>query len=213
VRDWREWHDEYDRPGSPLHRRLQVVQALIADALERVPPGPIRVVSLCAGQGRDLLGVLSDHPRGADVTARLVELDPRNTEAARERARAAGLDGVEIVTGDAGLSDAYVGAVPADLVVACGIFGNVSDDDIAGTIEALPQLCAAGATVLWTRHRHPPDATPAIRARFADAGFTELAFVAPPDAFFSVGAHQLTAPPQPLVPGVRFFEFLADARG
>jgi putative methyltransferase len=213
VRDWEAWHHDYDQPGSPLHRRLLVVQALIAEALERVPAGPISVVSLCAGQGRDLLGVLVDHPRRGDVTARLVELDPRNAEVARARARAAGLDAVEVVTGDAGLSDAYVGAVPADLVVACGIFGNVSDDDIAGTIAALPQLCAPAATVLWTRRRHPPDATPGIRARFEAAGFAELAFVAPPDAFFSVGAHQLMAAPQPLVSGVRFFEFLTDARG
>jgi hypothetical protein len=208
VRDWQEWHQEYDQPGSPLHRRLQIVQALIAEAFDRVPPGPIRAVSLCAGQGRDLLGVLADHPRRGDVAARLVELDPRNAEAARAAALDAGLAAVEVVTGDAGSSDAYVGAVPADLVVACGIFGNVSDDDIAGTIAALPQLCAPSATVLWTRHRHPPDATPAIRDRFATAGFTELAFVAPPDTHFSVGAHQLTAPPQALVPGTRYFEFL-----
>jgi hypothetical protein len=33
------------------------------------------VISLCAGQGRDLLGVLADHPRREDVRARLVELD------------------------------------------------------------------------------------------------------------------------------------------
>jgi hypothetical protein len=59
----------------------QMVQAMVADALERVPPGPVRVVSLCAGQGRDLLGVLADHPRRGDVTARLVELDPGNADA------------------------------------------------------------------------------------------------------------------------------------
>ncbi len=207
-RDWADWHKDYDEPGSSLHRRLQVVQALIAEALERMPPGPVRAVSLCAGQGRDLLGVLADHPRRGDVTARLVELDPRNAEAARAAARSAGLDGVEVVTGDAGRSDAYAGAVPADLVVACGIFGNVPDDDIARTIDALPQLCTPGATVLWTRHRNPPDATPGIRARFAAAGFTELAFVAPADTSFSVGAHQLTGSPQPLVPGMRFFQFV-----
>ena len=32
--------------------------------------------------------------------------------------------------GDASTTSAYRGAVPADLVLACGIFGNVSDEDI-----------------------------------------------------------------------------------
>ena len=73
-RDWREWHTAYDG-DTPLTQRLAIVQARIADALDAAPPGPIRVISMCAGQGRDLLGVLADHPRRADVRARLVELD------------------------------------------------------------------------------------------------------------------------------------------
>ena len=69
---------------------------------------------MVAGQGRDLIPVLATHPRGADVTARLVELDPRNTTIARELAE--GLSRVDIVTGDASLVDAYTGLLPADLV-------------------------------------------------------------------------------------------------
>ena len=75
-RDWHAWHDAYDDPGSSLAQRLAVVQARIAAALDVAPPGPLRAVSMCAGQGRDLIPVLASHPRGRDVTARLVELDP-----------------------------------------------------------------------------------------------------------------------------------------
>src|SRR5690242_15834851 len=99
--DWRAWHDEYDLPGTAMARRLRVVQTRIRAVLDSSPPGPLRVVSLCAGQGRDLLGVLADHPRRDDVRARLVELDPRNTTVAKESARAVGLDHVEVVTADA----------------------------------------------------------------------------------------------------------------
>jgi predicted RNA methylase len=99
--DWHAWHDDYDRPGTSLARRLQAVQLQIRTVLESARPGPLRVISLCAGQGRDLLGVLADHPRRDDVRARLVELDPRIAAVAETRARAAGLDRVEIVTGDA----------------------------------------------------------------------------------------------------------------
>ena len=34
---------------------------------------------------------------------------------------------VEIVCADAGGSNAYEGAVPANLLLCCGVFGNVSD--------------------------------------------------------------------------------------
>ncbi len=82
-RDWYAWHRDYDEPDTALARRLAAVQDQIRAALDAAPPGPLHAVSLCAGQGRDLIGVLARHPRRDDVTARLVELDPRNTAAAR----------------------------------------------------------------------------------------------------------------------------------
>jgi hypothetical protein len=210
VRDWVAWHDAYDEAGSPLHRRLVVVQQLIVDALDGMRRGPIRVVSMCAGQGHDLIGALADHPRRNDVTARLVELDERNAAIARDRVADAGLDRIEVTTDDAGLSEAYRGAVPADLVLVCGVFGNVVDDDIAFTIEQLPQLCAEHATVIWTRSREPSDLTPKMRQWFAAAGFGELALVAPTDVTFVVGANRLLGSPSRLRRRLRFFEFLDE---
>jgi hypothetical protein len=162
-RDWAEWHRPYDDPASLLSGRLRRVQDHLRVLLDRQPPGPVQLISLCAGQGRDVIGVLAGHQRGADVRARLVELDLRNVEYARRAAAAAGLDGVEVLAADAGLTDAYAGAVPAQIVVACGIFGNITDADIARTVFGLPGLCAPGAGVIWTRHTLPPDLTPAIR--------------------------------------------------
>jgi hypothetical protein len=174
------------------------------------------VVSLCAGDGRDLLGVLADHEQRNRVTARLVELDPANAARATARARELGLDRVGVVAGDAALTDAYVGAVPADVVLACGIFGNVPDEDVQRTIAALPQFCARGATVIWTRYRAPPDLTPTIRAWFAEVGFTELTFEStapdppgPPWAspVQAVGANRWPHDPEPLETGQRLFTF------
>ena len=127
LRDYVAWHDEYDRAGSPLHLRLLVVQDLIAAALDELPPGRIRVISMCAGQGRDLIGVARRHRRGGDLTGLLVEADPHNVAAAKTAIAQAGLGGLSVEQGDAGWSAAYAGAVPADLVVVCGIFGNVTD--------------------------------------------------------------------------------------
>ena len=69
-----------------------------------------------------------------------------------------------MIEGDASLARHFAAAVPADLVLVCGVFGNISADDIAATVAALPSFCAPGASVIWTRHRRPPDLTPAIRA-------------------------------------------------
>lgn len=142
--DWQEWHDEYDRPDSRLSQRLRVVQGRLRQALDAAAPGPVKVISLCAGQGRDLLPVLADHPRRGDVRARLVELDPGNTAAARSAAEAAGLDQVDVVTGDATLTDQYHGMAPADIVMLCGIFGNIAEDDIKRAV-GFSRSCAPAA--------------------------------------------------------------------
>ena len=105
-RDWVEWHRDYDDPGSLLSRRGELVQGHLRAELERAPAGDVRLVSLCAGQGRDVIGVLTGHPRRHDVRARLVELDERNVALARQAAQAAGLHGVEVLQADAGLTDA-----------------------------------------------------------------------------------------------------------
>jgi hypothetical protein len=206
-RDWEAWHRAYDG-DTPLRRRLALVQGRIRACLDAAPPGPIRAISACAGQGRDLLGVLAAHPRRGDVAARLVELDPRNAAEARAAAAAAGLGGVEVAVGDASTTSAYAGAVPADLLLLCGIFGNVTEADIGRTVALAPSLCAPGATVVWTRHRRAPDRTPWIRERFAEAGFRELGFDAPEGDWFSVGAQRLEGPPARFEPGLRLFSFV-----
>jgi len=204
--DWRAWHTDYEDSGSTLARRLVVVQAKVRDALDQIGPGPARAISICAGQGHDLIGVLAQHHRREDVSALLVEIDEHNVELARRAVRTAGLDGVEVRSGDASATDVYAGAIPADLILLCGVFGNITDDDIANTVRHLPSLCAAQATVIWTRHRHPPDLTPYIRETFEQGGFAEVAFEDSPP--FGVGVNRLVTSPQPFQAGVRLFEFV-----
>jgi len=208
LRDYLAWHEEYARPGSPLHLRLLVVRDLIARALDELPAGSVRLVSMCAGQGRDILTVAARHRRGADVTGRLVELDPRNVEAARADAATAGLSAIEVAQGDAGISDAYAGATPADLMLVCGVFGNISLPDMEQTVRFLPSLCAPGAWVVWTRHPREPAVIPSIERWFAESGFHEQAIVVSEAAQFGVGAHRFAGDPRPFAPGVRLFDFV-----
>jgi hypothetical protein len=207
--DWVEWHTRaYDDPSSALSARLRRVRWHLSRAIDQAPAGPLRLVSLCAGQGRDVLSVLPGHPRRDDVSAVLVEFDARNAEVARRRAAEAGLRLVEVRRADASRAAAFADALPADVLLLCGIFGNISDSDVKRTIEAAPALCAAEATVIWTRHRRPPDLTPSVRAWFAEQGFDEIAFDAiPADNLVSVGVNRLRSAPSVTAPEEPLFTF------
>ncbi len=206
--DWGAWHASYDKPETPLSLRLEVVQGLLREHLDAAPPGPIRAISICAGQGHDLIGVLEGHPRRNDVDALLVELDEGNVASARASAAGAGLSSVQVLEADAARSDSYADAVPAGLVLACGVFGNISIEDVHRTIAALPSLCSAGATVLWTRHRNPPDLVPEVLASFERAGFENVALREAPH--LAVGASVLRRPPDPFRAGITMFEFIGQ---
>ncbi len=213
---WVRWHEPYQDPASNLSRRLREVQSMVRAALDDMPdpvphPGPIRIVSLCAGQGRDVIDVLATHPRGPEVSALLVELDPALVAFARDRAASAGVaDRIRIVEGDASQAAWYAEDVPADIVLVCGVFGNISGADITRTIQAVRGFCVPGGHVVWTRHRRAPDATPTIRADFAAAGFTELGFEAPEGTVMTVGHHRLDGPTAPFDPDQVRFDFVGD---
>lgn len=202
-----DWHRAYDDPASSLSVRLGRVRAHLARAIDEAPPGPISLVSLCAGQGRDVLGVLPRHRRRGDVSALLVESDPQNAELARRGALAEGLIQVRVRQADAGQVANFADALPADVLLLAGIFGNVSNADIRRTVAAAAALCSGGATVIWTRHRRPPDVTGQMRDWFRASGFNELAFDAlGTESMTGVGVHRLARreasasghPPQPL---------------
>jgi hypothetical protein len=162
---------------------------------------------MCAGRGDDVLTVARRHRRGGDLAGRLVEASPENAAAARATIDRYGIRGIDVVEADAGTSDAYAGAVPADLVLACGVFGNISDEDVRATVERLPMLCAPGAHVIWTRHPREDDIVTTIEGWFAAVGFEPLALVVPRRAIFGVGAARYSGPGERFRPGARLFTF------
>ena len=112
-----------------------------------------------------------------------------------------------MVTGDASLTDAYAGLVPADLVMVCGVFGNITGSDIRRTVGCCTQLCATGGTTLWTRGRTEPDLVPRICDWFGENGF-ELSWLSEPGVKYGVGMHRFAARPRPLAAGLRMFSFV-----
>jgi hypothetical protein len=210
MRDYLKWHDAYDDPSSDFSWRLRQVQAYIRQALDHLE-GPVTVISLCAGDGRDVLQVLADRNDSARVHTTLIELHPVLAQRARTSAADAGLTGVTVRSQDAGNTMAYAGSVPADLVIMMGIFGNISDDDVRRTIQTAPQLCRPGATLLWSRSTNGTDQNAPVRAWLADAGFTELdyrEFDQDQAERAALGSARYDGPLQLLVPGRQLFTFL-----
>jgi hypothetical protein len=195
-RDWHAWYAQYDDPTSSLSRRLEEVRRqLAADLDARAATGErsIRLLSLCAGDGRDTIPVIAARP-DLDVEACLVELDPELADAARAAATTAGLD-IDVRTADAGSFESIRDRLLGDVLMLCGIFGNISDADVEHCVSAARAMVRPGGTVIWTRgSRVPEDPTdqrgdPAewVRGLFTSAGFEEVAFVAPADTSYRVG--------------------------
>ena len=68
MRDYLKWHEAYDDPASDLSWRLRQVQAYIRSALDQMD-GQGTVLSLCAGDGRDVLQVLAERDDSSDIVA------------------------------------------------------------------------------------------------------------------------------------------------
>ncbi|MGD0553728.1 MAG: SAM-dependent methyltransferase [Streptosporangiaceae bacterium] len=209
-RDWYAWHDSYEDGDSTLARRLTVVQGWLRQALDQLPAGPVRLISMVAGQARDVEGALRDHPRAGDVSGRIVELDQRNSDVARKTLSRIAGDRIEVVTGDASQADAYLGATPAEILVVVGLFGNIAEADIERTIGLLPGFAAPGAYVVWSRggaRQGITDLNPTVRQWFAQAGFTELEHTYI-DGHQGLGFNRFDGTPAPFPAGAKLFEFV-----
>lgn len=208
LRDYIGWHAAYDDPDSSLSVRLRHVQRAIVEWLDRTS-GPVHVLSVCAGQGHDVFGALAecDRAKRARVTGTLIEIDPTNVAIARRRSMDLDL-ALTVVEADAGTTDTYLGLPPGDLLLLSGIMGNISAADIERLVHVSRQLCAPGATVIWTRGAQDPDLSPDIRRWFGQAGFEELSCEEWIEGTqMRVGVNRLMGPPQQLRPYEDIFTF------
>ena len=193
--DWQVWHRDYDDPGSPVSHRLAEVRTRLALLLDE-GDGPLRLLNLCCGDGRDTLPVLASSDR--EVDACLVELDPGLAEAARRAALEAGVR-AEVRTGDAADPATYADRLPVDVLLLVGVLGNVSDADAERTVAAAAAMVVPGGTVVWSRsnrfrteptHRYA-DPAEWVRDRFEAAGFETVDYLRPEQEAWRLGVGRL----------------------
>ena len=209
--NWSDWYKDYENFPS-LHARLQLVQAQIVATLNECPPGEIKIASICAGDGRDLIWALQNHPRRNDVSALLLDDDLESINRGREMAEQAGLGKqLRLVHDDATLAKNYVGAVPADLVLLSGFLGHLRHEDVPRLIKSLPMLCKKNGWAIWNRHlliHQGREQVPAIREFFRQEKFEEVFYEPTGVGGFAVGRVRFTGEVEPLDTTRVFFEFV-----
>jgi hypothetical protein len=191
---WRVWSDwpqaAYQRQS--YLQRLVEVQEHFAECLDNAPRGPLRVLSMCAGDGRDVTGVLSSHPRRTDVTAWLVDSDRQSVVIGTRQAASVGLaKTVSFVSGDATLYETYKDIPPADIVLVCGVWGHVAPDQRALLVAGIASLCKSDGVVIWTRGLGPNmSRLQEIQSHFAGADWDKVRVSNTPDQKWAVATYR-----------------------
>ena len=215
--DWHNWHNAYDQ-NPALKKRLVLVRKHLSRCLDRSAPGEIRIISVCAGDGRDILRTLADHKRRADARAHLVELDPKLVADGRNACAALELlSNIDFMNEDATDPRSYRGAAPANVVMMCGMLGLVDLAELPNVVRAMQALCAHNGHVVWTRRldwRNGVQHMKALQKLMLQAGFTQatlsvtsfgalLSKTRKPS--FAVGTHRFGGEPIALPESERLF--------
>lgn len=206
-KDWQKWHTLYDDSESGLAKRLRLVQEAIGNSLPKKPEDKYQIIDICSGDGRDLLEVLAHYPNNDNIHSYLVEIDDKLARESERTASDKGLQNVTVMNGDASSLRTYKNVTPADLILLCGIFGNISNDDIRNTIESLAQLSKQGTRVVWTRHLRSPEVVPMIRHSFIANDFKEVDYKTTSDDSYAIGIYEFYGLPQRLNDDIRLFTF------
>jgi hypothetical protein len=159
------------------------------------------LLSLCAGDGRDVISVLAARSAQPQVAAVLIESDTTLARRARTAAADAGLGSVQVRCGDAGDVTSFSDVLPVDVLMLCGIFGNIEHSAVKSVVDAIPRLVSSGGFVIWTRGGSEPDRRPEIRRWFSSAGLEEVAFEGAPEPY-GVGMNRQRRAPA-LLPAAR----------
>jgi len=209
---WRNWPARaYERPT--YRNRLGAVKQHLSESLDQAPEGEVTIISLCAGDGRDVIDVASVHPRRRDVAAWLVEADARSVAAGITLARGKGLHkAVRFLPADATSYATYRDIPGADVVLLCGVWGHVPPEDRSAVVKACNALCREGGHVIWTRGlRRGSGRFEEIRAAFSGREWSEVRTTITPDTRWAVATNCLAASPSARPTSGTIFHFQTAA--
>jgi hypothetical protein len=206
-RDWSTWHRRYNE-NEHLKARLHVVRQTVRAVLDDCRTGKIRLISICSGDGRDILEELAKHPRRNDIEAWLIDSDRPSIVRGEAIAAEVGLtQQVHFRLADAGVARSYTDIAPAEVLLLSGFLGRLTYDELAHVIGCLPSLCTSGTAVVWSRHVYGNLGidTPRVHELLRNHGFGEVKFIIASPNGYEVGWHRFIGIPQSLDPELTLF--------
>ena len=208
--DWNAWHHKYNT-DTELNARLSQVKICIDEALRALPPGKVNVISLCSGDGRDLIELLPTHARRADVSGWLLECHESLVETAQQAIHQQGLKTtLHACVADATDARSYATIPPAHLIILAGVFGSVETDEIPRLLRNLQILCAPAAYVVWTQNLYTEEGqhrSVILRQALNTQSFTSVKLLTTPQQRYHIGLHQYHGKPVNLPLDDRLFTF------
>lgn len=198
---WSGW-PEAAYQQETYRQRLRAVQEHFAQSLHQAPAGPVRIISICAGDGRDIIEVLRWHERRGDASAWLVELNRQSVAVGICNVRKARLDdAVHFRNRDATLFATYEDIGPADVLLLCGVWGHVAANERASLVSSVTSLCNTGAAIIWTRGvMHDMARVRNIQTHFSPDRWASVRISLTPDRKWAVATYRYVCstsdPPQ-----------------
>jgi ubiquinone/menaquinone biosynthesis C-methylase UbiE len=206
--NWSGWPElAYQRPN--YRERLRVVQEQLAECLDQAPHNPLRLLSICAGDGRDVIGVLQSHRRREDVEAYLVELNGQSVSEGVKNVRGSGLENVvKFIHADATEYSTYKNLAPCDIVLICGVWGHVTANERANLIHALALFCKPSGKVIWTRKISKGEhMLKVVQSQFDEASWTLVRQSSTSDNKWAVCTYRYHGPALEVPANGRIFSF------
>jgi hypothetical protein len=194
-------------------QRLRVVKVHLAECLNDAAQGPLRLVSLCAGDGRDVIDVLQSNRRRNDVGAWLVELNGQSIADGALHMKASGLEKlVNFIHADATDYLTYQTLVPCDIILLCGVWGHVPVNERALLVRALASFSKPGGSLIWTRGiSRGMDRLNEIQSQFANSSWERVRLSFTPNDKWAISTHRYCGPSLELPASGRIFNFRKNA--
>lgn len=173
---WTEWHENaYNNTNSLAYQRTEIVKNLINKYLYEINKNVV-IVSIGAGQGRDILSVLKERKDNNRIFTYLIDTDMECLDYAKNYAEKNNIINVNVVNIDGSLTENYKDIPKADLIIFCGMMNQKNTEEVKSLANNMKFLCNEDAQIIWSRHGYDEDYSTSFRNVFNENFYKELDF-------------------------------------